>query len=113
VSAAPGPDRRIIDAARELAGLSDAAIYARFGAGSVSPVTAYARAISEAQGLLSELAAIVERSGDADARSPVWPDPETQKLAEIRALLEAFDWEFDDRQYALEAIDRIVTRGES
>jgi hypothetical protein len=32
------------------------------------------------------------------------------QLAEIRTVLEAFDWETDDRQYALEAIDAIVNR---
>jgi hypothetical protein len=97
VTAASGPERRIIDAARELAGLSDAAIYARFGEGSVSPVTAYARAIGEAQRLLSELAGIAGAAA---------------QLAEIRALLAAFDWECDDRQLALEAIDRIVSGGQ-
>jgi hypothetical protein len=30
------------------------------------------------------------------------------KLAEIRAVLAAFDWEHDDRQYALEAIADIA-----
>jgi hypothetical protein len=30
------------------------------------------------------------------------------KLAAIRAVLAAFDWEHDDRQYALEEIDRIA-----
>jgi len=29
-------------------------------------------------------------------------------LAEIRAVFAAFDWESDDRQYALERIERIV-----
>ena len=29
-------------------------------------------------------------------------------IAEIRALLAAFDWEHDDRQYALEAVERIA-----
>jgi hypothetical protein len=33
------------------------------------------------------------------------------RLAEIRAVLEAFDWEFDDRQLALERIEQIA--GES
>jgi hypothetical protein len=33
------------------------------------------------------------------------------KLAEVRAVLAAFDWEHDDRQYALEEIERIVTGG--
>jgi ribosomal protein L29 len=34
---------------------------------------------------------------------------EGRQLAEVRAVLAAFDWEFDDRQYALEHIERIVT----
>jgi hypothetical protein len=33
---------------------------------------------------------------------------ETRQLAEIRAVLAAFDWESDDRQYALERIERIA-----
>ena len=37
-------------------------------------------------------------------------DPAAQ-IAEIRAILAAFDWEFDDRQLALEAIERIVSEG--
>ena len=39
-------------------------------------------------------------------------DPAAQ-LAEIRAILAAFDWEHDDRQLALEAIERIVDGGQS
>ena len=35
------------------------------------------------------------------------------KLARVRDVLAAFDWERDDRQYALEAIDRIVFGGEN
>ncbi len=35
-------------------------------------------------------------------------EPEAAKLAEIRAVLAAFDWEFDDRQLALEHIERIT-----
>ena len=34
-------------------------------------------------------------------------DPAAQ-IAEIRAILAAFDWEHDDRQYALERIEMIV-----
>ena len=37
---------------------------------------------------------------------------ESRQLAEVRTVLAAFDWEFDDRQYALERIERIVTGGE-
>jgi len=33
---------------------------------------------------------------------------EAGRLAEIRAVLARFDWEFDDRQLALEEIDRIA-----
>ncbi len=33
---------------------------------------------------------------------------ENRQLAEIRAVLAAFDWEFDDRQLALERIERIA-----
>ncbi len=35
------------------------------------------------------------------------------QLAEIRLVLEAFDWSQDDRQYALERIDDIVNRGQA
>lgn len=37
---------------------------------------------------------------------------DTRRLADIRALLARFDWEHDDRQLALEAIERIA-EGES
>jgi hypothetical protein len=33
----------------------------------------------------------------------------SRQLAEVRAVLAGFDWEFDDRQLALEEIERIVT----
>lgn len=33
---------------------------------------------------------------------------DTRRLAAIRDLLHHFDWEHDDRQYALEAIERIA-----
>ena len=36
-----------------------------------------------------------------------------RQLAEVRAVLAEFDWEFDDRQLALEAIERIITGGEA
>jgi predicted metal-dependent enzyme (double-stranded beta helix superfamily) len=37
---------------------------------------------------------------------------EARQLAGVRQLLAGFDWEHDDRQYALEAIERIVTGGQ-
>ena len=36
----------------------------------------------------------------------------SEQLEEIRLVLEAFDWETDDRQYALEQIDGIVNGGQ-
>ena len=33
-------------------------------------------------------------------------------VSEIRAILAAFDWEHDDRQYALERIEMIVADGQ-
>ena len=38
---------------------------------------------------------------------------DTQRLDRIRVVLAKFDWEHDDRQYALEAIERIVEGGQS
>jgi hypothetical protein len=35
------------------------------------------------------------------------------QLAQVRLVLGAFDWETDDRQYALEQIDDIVNRGQA
>jgi hypothetical protein len=39
------------------------------------------------------------------------PDDDSAKLAAVRGVLRAFDWETDDRQYALEEIERIVMDG--
>jgi hypothetical protein len=39
------------------------------------------------------------------------PNDDSAKLAAVRDVLSAFDWESDDRQYALEEIDRIVMGG--
>ena len=38
---------------------------------------------------------------------------DTRRLDAIRALLARFDWEHDDRQYALEAIERIADGGQA
>ena len=40
------------------------------------------------------------------------PVPAEGQLGEIRLVLEAFDWETDDRQYALEQIGQIVSGGD-
>jgi hypothetical protein len=36
------------------------------------------------------------------------PAADTRRLAAIRAVFDVFDWETDDRQYALEQIEEIV-----
>jgi hypothetical protein len=65
------------------------------------PLTRLMIEVAETRHQLAQvLSVIAERQDDA------------RQLAEVRALLEAFDWEFADRQYALEAIERIVTGGE-
>lgn len=47
-------------------------------------------------------------STEAD-RQPVPPQPDAAaKLEEVRAVLAAFDWATNDRQYALEQIEGIV-----
>jgi hypothetical protein len=46
---------------------------------------------------------------DGDRAAALFPGA-TAQLAEIRLVLEAFDWEASERQYTLEAIDDIVTR---
>ncbi len=51
-------------------------------------------------------------SSEEAAKRVAWlnggQEPEAGKLAEVRQLLADFDWEFHDRQLALEAINRIV-----
>ena len=44
---------------------------------------------------------------EGDQAAGQFPAAATQ-LAEIRLVLDAFDWETDDRQYALKQIDDIV-----
>ena len=36
-------------------------------------------------------------------------DPESRQLAQVRAIFETFDWATDDRQYALEQVEDIVS----
>jgi hypothetical protein len=61
------------------------------------PPTLLMREVAELRRLLaSVLAVLAERQA------------ESHQLAEIRAMLAAFDWEFGDRQLALERIERIA-----
>ena len=48
-----------------------------------------------------------------DADAPGEPTEDTRRLDRIRVVLAKFDWEHDDRQLALEAIERIVEGGQA
>ena len=64
------------------------------------PPTLLMREVAELRRLLaSVLGVLAERQA------------ETRQLAGIRAVLAAFDWEFDDRQIALERIEQLATGG--
>jgi hypothetical protein len=65
------------------------------------PPSALLRECAESRRQLGQVLAAVD--GQAD---------EAGKLARIRQVLAEFDWEFHDRQLALEAIDRIQGGGE-
>ena len=70
------------------------------------PPSLLMRECAELRRLLGQVLAVLAERQDK-ARD------ETRQLAEVRQLLAAFDWEFHDRQLALEAIERIVTGGQS
>ena len=76
------------------------------GAGSADP-----DALSmEAARLADALANLLAVLGEGDRAAAQFPTAAVQ-LAEISLVLEAFDWETGDRQYALEAIEAIVDGG--
>lgn len=87
------PDERAELARRYLAEVSAAGV-------EQLPPTVLMREVAELRRLLGQVLGILAERQD-----------EGRQLAEIRAVLAAFDWEFDDRQYALEHIERIVTGG--
>ena len=103
-------DRRILARSAELAELrTTAAVTERFPGWGDSTAAAYAEAFGVARYLLAELAGIVERlDGDEDQG-----DEDTRRLDRIRVVLAKFDWEHDDRQLALEAIERITEGGQA
>ena len=65
------------------------------------PPSALLRECAESRRQLAAVLAVID--GQAD---------EAGRLARIRQVLAEFDWEFHDRQLALEAIDRIQAGGE-
>jgi len=57
--------------------------------------------------MLGHVLAVLDDGDQAAAQFPA----AAAQLADIRLVLDAFDWETDDRQYALERIDDIANRG--
>ena len=57
----------------------------------------------------AEYAAAIEAAGEP---APAAVTEDTRRLGAIRELLSHFDWEHDDRQLALEAVERIADGGE-
>jgi len=55
--------------------------------------------------LASELGSVLSRLDQEDSEAP---DGAAAQLAEVRRVLAEFDWQFHDRQLALEEIDGIV-----
>jgi len=109
-------DRHIIAKARELAAVTGGdAIRQYFGdAAALTYDTAqtYGAAFGEARFLLGQLADLAGRlDGDEDQADDVSAD--TRCLDRIRVVLAKFDWEHDDRQLALEAIERIAEGGQA
>ena len=99
-------DRRIVARARELAGLP--ADRNREFTGNDDDAGARAEVLGLAKYLLGELADLAERlDGDEDQA-----DEDTGRLGRIRVVPAGFDWEHDDRQLALEAIERIAEGGQ-
>jgi hypothetical protein len=110
VTALTDHDRRRIAEARELAGLvTPDATRGRFPGWGDDLLPAYVEAFTTGRYVLGDLAAIAERLGDAEDQAA----EDTRRLGEIRALLARFDWEHDDRQLALEAVDRIADGGQA
>jgi hypothetical protein len=101
-------DRSLINRARALASARgvDAFRVATGMQDQADDDLVYSGALGDAQALLGQLAALAERLGSGDQAGE-----DTRRLNEIRDLLAGFDWEYHDRQLALEAIDRIVSEG--
>jgi hypothetical protein len=91
-------------AARRTAAAAVLADYKRASGGmDIADLALWAARMAD---MLGHVLAVLD---DGDRASAQFPAAASQ-MAEIRLVLDAFDWENDDRQYALEAIDGIVNR---
>ena len=59
--------------------------------------------------MLSALAVLAERLAADEGQA----DEDTRRLNAIREVLAHFDWDYHDRQLALEAIERIAEGGQA
>ena len=102
-------DRSLINRARALSSARGAdAIRVATGQQDQADIDAvYSGAFGDAQFLLGELAALAGRLGGGEDQGA----EDTRRLAAIREVFAHFDWEYHDRQLALEAIERIVEGG--
>jgi len=75
-------------------------------AGTADP-DALSMAAARLADTLARLLAVLDDGDQAAAQFPA----AAAQLAEIRLVIEAFDWETDDRQYALKQIGEIVNGG--
>ena len=65
--------------------------------------------LGDAQSMLSALAVLAERLAADEGQA----DEDTRRLNAIREVLAHFDWDYHDRQLALEAIERIAEGGQA
>ena len=97
-------DRSLINRARALA-----TVRGDEGIGIVTGSTDPDVAFGYAQSLLASLTDLAERLGGGEDQA----DDDAQRLNRIREVFAHFDWEYHDRQLALEAIERIVEGGQA
>jgi len=113
VSALSARDRHVIDLARQLAALATIAAVREHG-GTDDTTLALAHFWGAARVSLADLAAIAERLGGDEDQAAGDTRRHCATLAafdEVARILAAFDWEHDDRQLALKAIERVVLTG--
>lgn len=95
---------RVLDDGRHVLDITgDITLYVRPGEDDLAALVSGLRKLADAAG---EMAGALS-SGEDQAAA------DTQRLAEIRAILGNFDWERDDRQYALEQIEMIAEGGQA
>jgi hypothetical protein len=94
-------------AARRTAAAAVLADYQRAGGGmDIADLALWAARMAD---MLGHVLAVLDEGDQAAVQFPA----AAVQLAEIRLVLDAFDWETDDRQYALEQIDDIAKRGQA